>query len=714
MYGGGLASVFHGAVLPCCTMKQESLQPGSGGAVRPPHGLRRDLFVGAGLFMLAAVVGMVYVSTWGQTADFLQSSFGPAALFACGKGFVNPVKGQCPSLDAFLHPELGSQGPPRIDAFSCDDLPQDLATTGLDFFQQTTLYMVAAAAAFWTLFGVAWSSLAPLFGALYGLSALAFYGFFRLVSKWILSAVFTLILIFSPLQLHYLPRLRDYAKAPFVLLALLVLLWLCRRPHPRRVLALGGALAGVLMGLSIGFRPETIILIPIIGFVFVIGCGETGKRRLLALALFLAVFLGSFYLSAAPILLKFKGQAERCHPFLMGLAELYDQRLGVGNDTYQVAHRFLDTEAQALLNIHYQQSGGAGPPISLESFEYARVGDDYFKRYLWTFPADLCVRTYAAAIKLLDETHAERGNYLPRGVTNRFAGVLFQGRGWVADLLLRYTRYLVLAALLLVACRNLRLAFALTFLLLALAGQAAVQFATRHFFHFEFLGLLALAFLWSAGWQAPKTLLPGLKTRSGWGPLARGMVFLLVVGLSTSGLLQGLRWWQSARVAALLSIWDAGAEALRPLPGTAGLGRGQPLRIAAEGLPLSEAFKTAAGQAGFWYDYWVVDLPAGAAGTRVKIRVLYEGDIPDRAPSWEREIGLSPKGTTRLAFPVYSAVWEDGAKTWTRFDGLELSTSADLDAPRISHVSDAGKYPLGLSVSLAPDWRAGSLYQTLR
>ena len=55
-----------------------------------------DLRIATVLFVLASSVGMVYVSTWGRTPHFFQELFGPAVLFACGRGFENPVDEAAP------------------------------------------------------------------------------------------------------------------------------------------------------------------------------------------------------------------------------------------------------------------------------------------------------------------------------------------------------------------------------------------------------------------------------------------------------------------------------------------------------------------------------------------------------------------------------------------------------------------------------------------
>ncbi|NJL73357.1 MAG: hypothetical protein HC888_18410 [Candidatus Competibacteraceae bacterium] len=180
----------------------------------------RDACTALLLFGTAAAIGMLYPATWGGTPHFFQELFGPAVLFACGHGWANPVDAEAPALQAFLHPAMHVNHPPATGACDCHDVPKDLPTAPWSSFQQRQRYLIYAAGFLWRIFGVSWAALAPLYGLLYGLSALALYALFRLGMHRPIAITATLLLISSPIQLNNLLRLRDYSKAPFILLAI--------------------------------------------------------------------------------------------------------------------------------------------------------------------------------------------------------------------------------------------------------------------------------------------------------------------------------------------------------------------------------------------------------------------------------------------------------------------------------------------------------------
>jgi hypothetical protein len=224
--------------------------------------VRLEVMVAGLLFCAGGVVAMVYVASWGGTPHFFQDLFGPAVMFAHGHGFVNPVDEEIPALHTFLHPPMHTGASPPVDAFGADALPESIPLQPWDMFQRRQMYLIAAVGFTWLLFGVSWSALAPLYGVLAGLSAAAFYGLFRAGMNRFFAIICTLVLIVSPVQLHYLVRLRDYSKTPFILGVMLLMALLLLRPVRRSVLLGAAALAGVLIGIGVGFRADVLVTIP--------------------------------------------------------------------------------------------------------------------------------------------------------------------------------------------------------------------------------------------------------------------------------------------------------------------------------------------------------------------------------------------------------------------------------------------------------------------
>jgi hypothetical protein len=686
---------------------------------------RREIATVLAIFIVAGGAGMVYISTWGQTADFLQTGFGPSVMLGCGRGFVNPKASAVPELAAFLRPELHRDGPPVIDSFSCDLLPEDMPAVPFTGIQKRTWHMFWIAGWVWRFLGVAWSSLTPLYGFLFGMSAVAAYGLFRLVMNPVIAVFCTTLFLMSPIQLHYLPRLRDFAKAPFMLLALYCLVLLLAYPRGWKRALWTGALAGASIGLATGFRAEAVMYLVL--FVPAVWLFYSGWRwpswggRTVATAAFLLCFI----LAAWPVLMKFQNYGERTHPFLMGFGEIYDGRLGVANDTYQVSQRFLDAEALAQLNAHNLYLDGAAKPIIYETVGYEAVGDDYFIRnLLWRFPGDLATRTYASGLRILDEL---RGGAMPRGITHPVLESPYRMRARVMDTLFSRTRYVALALLLLLGALSPRLGFMALYVSFCLAGMASVQFATRHYFHLELIPLLAGGVVLHVVWTLLTLAFPRTRARlpeevftRAWfvGRVKVGLAFAVATTLLVLVPWHALRWHQDRELTVLFQDYEAAERdtiwptVVADVDGKVRLGCG-PASFS-EGLP-------AVGPEGFFQiNMLVFEFLPGP--TPVDIRLAYKGDTGERDLSWTSVVPPASEedGAIRYYIPVYNAVWpnspdsaswDDVGVMWTRFEGLEL---ADTDLPRLQGVSRfryaAGYTPL-IAAKLTPGWEQSSLYQ---
>src|SRR5262249_1473663 len=210
--------------------------------------------IAIGLFLLATTAGVVHSrgdERTGARPEPWVKELGAAIAFACGLGYVDPGYEPTPAVAAFLDK--------KIDSLDCKELPADLPTQPPNFTQKLYRYMTMSAALVWRIAGVSWTNLSVLFGVLYGLSALAVYGLFRLASGWPLALAGSAMMITSPLQLRYLPQLRDYAKAPFMLTLMLLLGLLVLRPFTVRRTLLMAAAYGVVMGVGLGFRNDLLI-----------------------------------------------------------------------------------------------------------------------------------------------------------------------------------------------------------------------------------------------------------------------------------------------------------------------------------------------------------------------------------------------------------------------------------------------------------------------
>lgn len=688
---------------------------------------RRECVIVALIFAAASIWGMVYVSTWGRTADILHTSYGPSVMLACGRGFVNPLAAEVPELAAFLQPDQHRDGPPLIDRFDCALLPAEITEVPFTGIHKRTWHLFYVAGWVWWLFGVAWSSLTPLYGLLHGLSAVAAYGLFRLVMRPPVALFCAALFLISPIQLHYLPRLRDYAKAPFMIFALFCLLLLLTRPGGTRRALWTGAGAGIAIGLATGFRAEAVmylfLFVPAVLLFYPGWRWPAWPPRVAAVV----AFLGCFLLASWPVMMQFQTYGERTHPFLMGYGQFFDGRLGVDNPAYQIAQTDLDVEALAMHNAHSQYLDSAAKPIIYETPGYESVGDDYFFRnILGVFTGDLATRTAAAALRTVDELRPAPDSWMPRQLTNQFLDRLYRARSWLMETLFSRSRYVALGLFLILGALSPRLGLLSLYLAFCLAGMASVQFAARHYFHLEviplFLGGALLHFAWRGCLLVRRADREAFRAWcGGWAEWrrrgVRGALFALGSGALVLLPLWGLRWHQDRQMHALFTAYEA-SEREPVWPTIAQIDADSVLLHCApvtlpEGLP-------AAGPEGFFQvDMVAIEIAPGDTG--VPLRFRYTGDTSERDLSWHTTARAPGDEPTTLYVPLYNAVWADTPDLaawgdlpprWSRFDGIEV---ARIDLARITGMSRfryaAGYTPL-ITAVLQPGWETTRLYQT--
>ncbi len=667
-------------------------------------------YTATAIFVIAALVGMVYTATWGGTPHFYQSLFGPAVMWACGKEFAEPDTKNAPHLEAFLHPKYAFTHPPEVDRCPCTELPPDTPTHALSSFQHKHRYLLRAAAITWRIFGVAWSALIPLYGLLYGLSALALYGIFRLITPRRLSALAVLLLMLSPVQLNNLIRLRDYAKAPFLLGALLIMgVLIHRRYTPRQTLLLSVA-CGALLGIGLGFRMDAMIAVPAFCIVMLAFLNAPWRDTIWIRACALFLFIVSF-LVTAPNLFENTGAGNKYHYFLMGQCELYDQRLGVASPNYQQVHRYFDVEPLALVQAHAKNLHGTYSIYAFDSPEFEVTSKDYVHALLRRFPADQWLRACIAVVRTIDELGASPHNSAPCEITNMFLLKLFKIHAWLMYVLTRYGRYAVLLTLLLLSMRSLRVGFAALFLLLYFGGYGAIQFASRHYFHLQFISLWATFFVVYSLWCNRKHL---REWRKLWPLLPqhrqaalRAVLFTTVTALGLGLPLLGLRIYQTQQVHALVQQIEnqpRTALALQSETQTDGniLVRGQQEAGQAT-LPFSGNY------AAFSLEYLMAEFDT--TQTPLHADILYTASVPDLAPSWTAYMPQTDTGNTCVFFPVYYALWKGEKKDWTCYSGLRLSPKTASQLKGIYRIESPEDFPLLTTFILPPTTERAPAYQ---
>ncbi|HPO13567.1 MAG TPA: hypothetical protein PLI09_08995 [Candidatus Hydrogenedentes bacterium] len=666
------------------------------------------------LFLIGAFAGGLYNATWGGVPQFWQNTtFMQAIMYVCGHGFENPMVPDVPGLDSFLEY--------KTDCFDCAAIPPNVRvlphdTSSMSFeeidayhpqeqfpgflaWQRYHLYLVWAVLGCWWLFGVCWSALTPLCGLLYGTTVAAVYGLFRLGMRRGLAVLGALLIALSPLHLQMIPHLRDYAKAPFLLLVLLIMGYLVKH-SPRWWKVLGmSILCGAILGLGVGFRTDLGIAFPAF-FVILLLMRARWITRFFAAAFFTLAFIGAGY----PILLEvFKEAGHFCHVALLGFLAYCDDRLGVGSALYTLGGPYSDFYIANVVQSYMQRIHGSMPPTHVMMPEYHEATQLYFMEYLKTFPGDLVVRGYTSVLRVLDEMHPDPSRPWPMNITNQFLCRLYEWRSIALDHIPGGGRYFALAALILIACADLRWAFAALFLLLYFAGYPAIQFNLRHAFQFEFISLWTIGFLLQRAWSLVSSVSPhqsgdDLSNFSIPAAMLRAAAFVVIAALGLSGLLAATCAYQHFTVGNLISKVET--RIVQRLAYEPQLETTDTVLLRLPGIPAPDPAKPVQ------YEYLMVELK----GAFVNIPVTFAYEAEDREHfDYTRTVNVrlgQHGGPTRLYFPLYFS-------PQSRFTGIRMP-QRDLDRlAGIFRVTNADPIPLWLTLTLPSDWKDQPRHQRL-
>jgi hypothetical protein len=497
----------------------------------------------------AAVVGLLFViSAWwgsrqviafverGGNPSFYQHYFEPAVMLACDRGFTVAEGPRPAPLDDFLFR--------RADAIDCSQLPGDLVVGTRNVYQYGWFYLMTTVGLTWKVVGVSWSGLAPLFGVLFGIVVCVTYALFRTAVPWPAALIASTMIAISPLHLQNLPHLRDYAKAPFVLTLILILFVLVRRPMQPRSLLLLAAAYGAILGVGYGFRTDLLANIPpfvVTLLLFMPGGVVRGFAvRAGAVLLAAAVFLITSWPAASYV-----AQSGGCqwHAVLLGLSDIFSDDLRVTSSFYDWMPVFSDEYVHTAVNSYASRVDGAAF-IPYCSAAYDAASASQLRDIVMRVPADTVARAYGSTLQVLDlpfflwregwESH--RGSSLG-AVLHAVAGT---------------ARLAAVVTVVLLGAVSLRLGLFALCVVLYFGGYPSMQFADRHFFHLEFLGWWAIAFV---AWHLAAPWLPAAEqteTRD-WRRVMRGAVQFAALALALVLIpLWGLRAYQQREMARLI------------------------------------------------------------------------------------------------------------------------------------------------------------------
>lgn len=418
----------------------------------------------------------------GRPQSFYQEYFEPAVMVACGHGFVSAVQTP-PALDDFLRQ--------RIDAFDCAQLPEDAALKpSSSVYQYAWFYLMWMVALFWMIAGVSWSGLAPLFGVLFATVIVLAYVIFRLaVPAWIASAAAAALTV-SMLHVQNLPHLRDYAKAPFMLALFLMLVWMVKHPPAPRQLLLLCAAYGLVLGVGYGFRTDFLASIPPLLATVLFFLPGFQPRELASKLGAIGIAMVVFTMIAWPAI-SYVSRNGGCqwHVVLLGFDRSHAENLGVAPSYYQWLTEYSDEYQVAAVNGALR--GAGQPPAVYCTSEYDAASGAYLLSIASRFPADVYTRALASISRVMD---------LPFYLwTDRDPSIKRSRLGAMLTYVAGSSRLAVVLALLAIGAVQLRWALFAVFAIAYFGSYPSMQFAPRHFFHLEFFGWWAMAFIF---WQA--------------------------------------------------------------------------------------------------------------------------------------------------------------------------------------------------------------------
>ena len=625
----------------------------------------------------------------GVQPQFYQNEFEPAVMLACGRGWVtSALNHRPPVLSAFLRVES--------DAFDCSALPANLEVVpaegnplSMAGGMTSVYYLFHSTAAWWRLVGLSWTALDDLVALLVGLSAVAVFGLLRLATTpWIAAAV-ALLLTASPKYSVEMLSLRTYSKGAFILLALLILAHLLRRPMTLRAMLSLAAACGVTIGVGYGFRSDVLVMLPLALFATLFLLPGSAVKDAARNGLVSITLIAGFAAALWPATRGTSSGGCQFHVALLGISASRVAELGLSPTIYSFGSPYLDTFTSLKVD-EYTVHTLNEPATTLCSAEYDAASARLFWDIFTTFPADAIARGYGSALAIFS-----RGFEIASpGQVGEYAAMNRVTR-WLSPL----GPLLACLAVALVWARSTRLGIATAAAMLYLAAYPAIEFEERHWFHLRFLPW------WSLLVVAGAAVRPAGILRQNFAKSA-----VAVCGLvgAMAILLGSARAVQAQTAGELLAAYEA-ATVEDVVIGSAVHG----FVPVTWGRP--DTGEDGSRPAARRSELLVLSLdPAQCRGeSPVSIRVGYDADSPshDLSSSVVLTTPSADGAPTRLFVPVF-ADGSDGA-TYLRFSGFEVVGAPSSCISRVQEVVGNAQSLLRLEVQLPADWRARPLYQRL-
>jgi hypothetical protein len=651
--------------------------------LRKPRSILLEFLPVAALVLLSAYCGAFMLRGWnGPALTLTNELYIPAALYAQGRGFIQPPLDELPGLREFLY------FPRDTPAWTPETLPETFSKTEMDTYERYHRYLIYSMGIVWRLFGVSWDAAKILVIGVYTATVLAAYAMMRVGLGRPLALLGAAAFAFSPAVLDILYNVRDFSKGPFILALLGLLLYVLRETRPRRRWFAACAALGVVVGIGLGFRRDLMVCPPAVLAVLLIA-PRPAAGALTDRAGGIVCFTLAAVICALPILESFRERGSLVyHDALMGTATEHDARIGLGLASYEKSPLKHDLYLATTADLFTERV--IGPPISTP---YVASAFNYSRFYFWSlvemFPADFIARSWQAVIRVSEGVASAA--YFERHPLAFLHGA---GKAWVT-FAERCGPMAVLLALLLMAAADLRFALAAAALFAYFGGITSLQYETRHAFH-----MLAPAF--------GLYLVPLQYAVNMWRGRATGRPVLLGVGLRRAVVCAAVM-----AGAVLLPLFAASAlqhahmadfeerltqAPVEPIPVTAEpiefgtLYRPDPPLVIGADIPYELSRRPMS-------EYLMVELEAYAAP--MPIYIAYEStwgrhDFGGFLRVWPCK--GEPGGPVRYYFPAIEC--RDG-RDWTRFVGIGFRSEDGNPLRGLYRVVDGASFDFHLNIALA-------------
>lgn len=655
------------------------------------------------LALAAAGWGTWYASranALGARFTLFDFAYGPAVMTACGRDYTSPQPGAVPALDDFLAT--------RVDRFDCSTLPATVPADPLTGFQRTFRYLMWTMALVWKVGGVSWSALSYLSGALLALTVVATVMLLRVVAPLWLAVIGGVLTMTSPLHLAYLSDFRNYPKAPLSI-GLAVLTALVLQGGSLRRVAVMAAACGMLLGIGLGFRQDLMIFVPLFVVAMVMSrAGELKHLRWKAAAI--GAFAAGALIGVGPQLSAYTsagGGASVGHVATLGLMSPIDGPLGVTSDgLYEWGYYNEDSFAYATIAGHGRRFLGIENPIPVYGADYDRAANSYWRQLIATFPADLLIRGYASALRLIELPSSTAATQVPPVVANGSLESLWRIRGAAMEALSGSWFAFTVVALLLLSVRSIAWATAIAMITIYVLAYPAIQFMERHYFYLEIVPMMAAAFVLvkMTDWRAVPRSWHGLR-----GPVMRMAAFTAIVLIGLAAPAAAARSIQGARVHALLDRYANAPTVNLAVNEEAGDDRVLMRRSDVPALPAAGTTDT---------ELLLIAL-GGADCGRVGVDLTVRYKTSHATPDFSRTVHLPlavPPASARVFMPVFayrSAPAPGDADVWYRFDAIEFPAAQRACIKGIATLGDISSLPIVVGAYLPEEWRRQEPYQTL-